>query len=138
MGDQTSDFFQMTLGTAIISTFITAVVVATLGIFVFRTVVQSVQQTFGGVAAGVLNAVSIMVFGMAYRNVAKRLTDWENHRTESDYENNLILKNFVFQFVNSYVSSHHLLLTLLYIIILYCLHQRTSCSLWIEHGTMLS
>lgn len=41
---------------------------------------------------------------MVYRKVAKRLTDWENHRTESEYENALILKNFIFQFVNSYIS----------------------------------
>jgi len=98
-------FMKMSLGSGIISTFVTAVIIATLGIFVFRVFVQRViDRTFGGILAGITNAISIMLFGMAYRTVAKRLTDWENHRTESDYENHLILKNFVFQFVNSYVS----------------------------------
>ena len=36
--------------------------------------------------------------------VAVLLTNWENHRTESAYENSLIVKSFCFQFVNSYIS----------------------------------
>lgn len=32
------------------------------------------------------------------------MTDWENHRTQTDYENRLIIKIFLFQFVNSYTS----------------------------------
>jgi hypothetical protein len=32
------------------------------------------------------------------------LNQWENHRTDTDYENHLILKTFLFQFVNSYAS----------------------------------
>ena len=57
-----------------------------------------------GVIAGCLNGVFIVVFNAIYRAVAVLLTDWENHRTDSQYENSLILKSFCFQFVNSYTS----------------------------------
>jgi hypothetical protein len=33
--------------------------------------------------------------------VARVLTDWENHRTESEYEKSYIIKSFSFQAVNS-------------------------------------
>ena len=35
------------------------------------------------------------------RYVARVLTDWENHRTESEYEKSYIIKSFSFQAVNS-------------------------------------
>ena len=58
----------------------------------------------GGVLGGVLNAMLIMILNMIYRKVAKYLTNWENHRTQQDFEYSLIIKNFLFQFVNSYIS----------------------------------
>ena len=36
--------------------------------------------------------------------VAVKLNDWENHETESSYNNALVVKLFLFQFVNSYNS----------------------------------
>ena len=36
--------------------------------------------------------------------VAVKLTNLENHRTETDYENTLIFKTFLFQFANSYTA----------------------------------
>ena len=40
----------------------------------------------------------------AYERVAINLTDAENHRTETAYEDALIAKTFSFQFVNSFTS----------------------------------
>eukprot|EP00004_Rigifila_ramosa_P014061 TRINITY_DN3168_c0_g1_i2.p1 TRINITY_DN3168_c0_g1~~TRINITY_DN3168_c0_g1_i2.p1 ORF type:complete len:348 (-),score=70.21 TRINITY_DN3168_c0_g1_i2:26-1069(-) len=37
-----------------------------------------------------------------YGGVARKLTDWENHRTQTEWDDALISKSFVFQFVNSY------------------------------------
>ena len=62
-----------------------------------------IEQT-SGVVAALLNLVFIVTFNAIYRKVAELLTDWENHRTESEYENSLIVKSFCFQFVNSYIS----------------------------------
>ena len=39
---------------------------------------------------------------------AIQLNDWENHRTDSSYEANMITKAFVFQFINSYGSCFYI------------------------------
>ena len=52
--------------------------------------------------SALVNTVMIVVFGMLYESIAEGLNEWENHRTQIDYEDNLILKNFMFQFVNNY------------------------------------
>lgn len=41
---------------------------------------------------------------MIYGDIAIKLTNYENHRTDTDYEDSLIGKTFVFQFVNSFAS----------------------------------
>merc|ERR1711871_1673339 len=53
---------------------------------------------------GGLNAFVIIILNAAYTGVAIRMNDYENHRTETMYEDNLIAKIFVFQIVNSYAS----------------------------------
>jgi len=55
----------------------------------------------GGVAGGI-NAVTIMVFNELYRSLAVWLTDQENHKTDTDYNDSVIFKSFMFQFMNSY------------------------------------
>lgn len=50
------------------------------------------------------NAVQILILNMIYRGVAEKLTEWENHRTDSEFENNLVTKVFLFQFCNSFAS----------------------------------
>ena len=54
------------------------------------------------VLSAATNLVIIIAFGIIFELVAQRLTDYENHRTESDYSNSLVVKNFCFQFVNNY------------------------------------
>eukprot|EP00736_Rhodelphis_marinus_P013030 Rmarinus@m.25944 len=63
------------------------------------------ENVFGlGWAAGIMNGVIITVFNMLFMGVAETLNDWENHRTDTDYEDALIAKAFIFQFVNSYFT----------------------------------
>ncbi|CAH0383350.1 unnamed protein product [Bemisia tabaci] len=52
----------------------------------------------------VLLAVIISILDEAYFTVAKWLNDVENYRLETKYENNLIIKVALFQFVNSFLS----------------------------------
>lgn len=54
--------------------------------------------------APILNSVLIMIMSIFYRSVAKKLTNYENHRTASEWEDSLIVKLFLFEFVNSYFS----------------------------------
>jgi hypothetical protein len=53
---------------------------------------------------GVLTAVQIEVFNFLYYKVSVRLTDLENYKTQSQYENSLIIKTYLFEFFNSYNS----------------------------------
>lgn len=61
----------------------------------------TVVTSFG---ATVLNAIAIMILGKIYDMLAVKLTDWENHKTETDYRDALIVKLFAFAFANSYTS----------------------------------
>lgn len=80
------------------------VVVLTVSVLSFRLFVQNVEATLGSVVGGVANAIVIMFMNTVWKMVAVKLNDWENHRTESEYENSLIIKIFAFYFVNSYTS----------------------------------
>jgi hypothetical protein len=57
-----------------------------------------------GAAVSTLNAISIIVFNDMYKMLAACLTESENHRTETEYQNSLVVKCFLFQFINSYFS----------------------------------
>ena len=52
------------------------------------------------VPAGV-SALTIVVLNFVYQAIAIVLTDRENHRSDRDYENSLIIKLFGFSFANN-------------------------------------
>uniref|UniRef100_A0A3B3CLU0 Anoctamin n=1 Tax=Oryzias melastigma TaxID=30732 RepID=A0A3B3CLU0_ORYME len=52
----------------------------------------------------VVYAVVIEAMNLAYRYAAEFLTEWENHRRESSYQNHLVLKVLVFNFFNCFAS----------------------------------
>jgi hypothetical protein len=58
--------------------------------------------------ASVLNAIQISILNYVYTLVAEALTNRENHRTDTEYEDSMVVKLFVFQFVNSYCSFFYL------------------------------
>jgi hypothetical protein len=92
----------------IISVFVLAVVCAVGGIFILKLILTHMAVMtqggigFGGIVASIANAVVIQVMNAIYGEVAIQLTDFENHRTDTEYEDSLITKTFIFQFVNSY------------------------------------
>jgi hypothetical protein len=49
-------------------------------------------------------AITIPVLNPIYHEVATRLTEWENHKTQADYEASQTLKLSAFLFVNCYIS----------------------------------
>ncbi len=59
---------------------------------------------FSNIIPSVVNAIQIIIMNSIYSELAVRLNDLENHRTDTAYEDNLIAKTFMFQFVNSYAS----------------------------------
>ncbi|EGD76913.1 hypothetical protein PTSG_08258 [Salpingoeca rosetta] len=54
--------------------------------------------------AAVINLILIITLSFFYRYLAVWLTDWENHKTTSKYEQHLTIKIFTFQFFNSFGS----------------------------------
>ena len=60
------------------------------------------QSLVISVTAALINLVIIMFFNYLYNRLAVILTDRELHRTQTDYDNRLILKIYLFQFVNYY------------------------------------
>jgi len=57
-----------------------------------------------GSVANIVNAIAIGVFDAIYRELGVELTDWENHRTQSAWEDSHVTKSFLFQFVNRYLA----------------------------------
>ena len=57
-------------------------------------------------APGIINSVLIIVFGAIYKSLSKWLVDNENHRYISGYENSMINKTYMFQFVNVYIGNY--------------------------------
>eukprot|EP00052_Salpingoeca_macrocollata_P021836 m.188162 g.188162 ORF g.188162 m.188162 type:complete len:701 (+) comp21639_c0_seq2:33-2135(+) len=43
-----------------------------------------------------------------YRRIAEALSEWENHRTEQDFENSLIVKRFLFEAFDCYIALFYL------------------------------
>ncbi|XP_041375586.1 anoctamin-10-like isoform X2 [Gigantopelta aegis] len=55
-------------------------------------------------APTIVYAISIGILNAIYRKVASLLNDFENHRLQSSYENHLIMKLVLFDFVNCFIS----------------------------------
>ena len=78
------------------------------GIFVLKIILQSMKSLtvggtqIGGTLVSLANAIQIQVMNMLYGSVAIALNNYENHRTNTEYEDALIAKTFIFQFVNSF------------------------------------
>nr|XP_044992799.1 anoctamin-10 [Jaculus jaculus]XP_044992800.1 anoctamin-10 [Jaculus jaculus] len=71
----------------------------------------SVHENSGSELTGILlyvpsivYAIVIEVMNCLYRYAAEFLTSWENHRLESAYQNHLVLKVLVFNFLNCFAS----------------------------------
>eukprot|EP00045_Choanoeca_perplexa_P014448 m.170080 g.170080 ORF g.170080 m.170080 type:complete len:529 (-) comp16678_c0_seq8:1646-3232(-) len=90
------------------------VIVIVVGILFYRLAVKaSLFQSSGNaenaslitsITAAILNLVAIMLLSYLYRGLAVTLTEWENHRLDSEYQSALTVKIFMFQFANNYAS----------------------------------
>ena len=97
------------LKSSIVITICILVVIGAVGsIFLLRIVLTASKSLnssgiqLGGIIASLLNAIQISIMNELYGRVAIYLNNYENHRTDTDYEDSLISKTFIFQFVNSF------------------------------------
>ncbi len=51
-----------------------------------------------------INAIQIQLMNWVWDMVARRLTDFENHRTQNRHDWSLLLKSFLFKMINNYIS----------------------------------
>lgn len=103
------------MGSMVLISFMVLLVLASLiAVIVYRIIAR--VDWFNGtngillsnLTSSVLNSTSIMLLGYFYKYLGKKLTEWENHRTQTQYDDSLILKLFGFQFVNSYSSLYYI------------------------------
>lgn len=88
----------------VILSFMMVVVGCVASIYVLRYSLQADIGANASTVASILNTIQITILNTIYQFVATALTDSENHRTDTEYEDNLITKLFMFQFLNSYAS----------------------------------
>jgi hypothetical protein len=102
--------FRVFISTNVISVLIFVVLAVVAGIFTLRIILSQSKSLVvagvqtGGIITALINAIQIQVLNAVYNNIAVALTDYENHRTNTEYEDSLIGKTFIFQFVNSFSS----------------------------------
>eukprot|EP01006_Ploeotia_vitrea_P036922 TRINITY_DN66072_c6_g6_i1.p1 TRINITY_DN66072_c6_g6~~TRINITY_DN66072_c6_g6_i1.p1 ORF type:complete len:895 (+),score=502.91 TRINITY_DN66072_c6_g6_i1:67-2751(+) len=99
-------FIKTLFTSSVVFAMIAVTVVITTSLLVLRLVMQEgvLGETGGGLLAGVLNGITIAALDFAFSYIAVLLNDLENHRTSTEYEDNLIAKEFFFMFVNNYFS----------------------------------
>ena len=98
------------LSYSIVLVFVVSVAGIIASILFLRYMLVSEEKLtwLGLCTAGALNALQIRGMDILYGKVAVLLNDWENHETETEYNNKLAVKVFMFKFVNAYASLFYL------------------------------
>ena len=96
--------------TTLTTFFMVGLVVAfTLSLFFYRALlIQGGQRGWGPMLIATLNTLQIYIMNLVYDSMAIKLNDWENHKTETEYENGLIVKKVGYQFVNYFISLYYI------------------------------
>lgn len=93
-----------------------SVIFLSLGVLCFCVMMlMALRHYFSAVPTGpgrltfqFINALVVPAINAVFTAVAKKLTKWENHRTDSEYANHLLAKTVVFKFVNCYISLYYI------------------------------
>lgn len=86
--------------------FLAACMAAVFSILILRD--SDPNNTELKIGLGVANGGMIFIFDMLYKFFSKFGNEWENHRTDQDFQNALIQKSFFFKFFNSFSSLFYL------------------------------
>lgn len=104
--------FRQGISYIIIFILIIIVLIVIIGLFIIRIILDK-RFTFYGIAfgpilVGLIMAVQIQVLNIFYEKIAVKLNNYENHRTDTKYEDALIGKTFLFQFINSFANMYYI------------------------------
>ena len=91
---------------AVVTTFCMLIIGIVASIYVLRFQLErhGNGKYYASTVASILNSIQIIVLNMLYRSVVTFLNNQENHRTDTQYEDSLIIKMFFFSFINNYSS----------------------------------
>jgi len=98
------------IGKVLLSYSVLAVSVIVLAfIIVFLFVLRRIFHANGGrFWFMVLNAIVVEILNNVFTWIAKKLTVWENYRTQSEHSNALLAKTVIFKFINCYISLYYI------------------------------
>lgn len=86
-------------------TFTSSVLVILMSFLVLRLIFQAtIDAQYGAMYASILQALATVGLNVVYKEIAICMVDYENYRTDEEWENAIIAKVFIFQFINSYFS----------------------------------
>jgi hypothetical protein len=89
----------------IASLFIFGVLAILMSFLVIRLVFQKmINAKTGATVASIAQALCTVLLNMIYKEIAVCMVDYENYRTDMEWENAIVQKVFPFQFINSYFS----------------------------------
>ena len=88
--------------------FVLMVIGVIAGVYTLRYVLYQKIGSNAQVIASIINVVQIQILTYVYDFIAFKLTDLENQRNDINYEDSMIIKLFLFQFVNNYSSFYFL------------------------------
>ncbi|XP_072036734.1 LOW QUALITY PROTEIN: anoctamin-7-like [Amphiura filiformis] len=101
-------------GIGVLCGMVVLVLIFMLGVILYRVLIsiplskndllRPNAQSIASMTGACVNLVLIMALGQVYQRLAGILNDWEMHRTQTEYEDNLTFKVFVFQFMNFFSS----------------------------------
>lgn len=89
---------------------------AVFGVVIYRMSQITSQNIYGDehttthkimtvpITAAILNLICIMILNLIYDKLAVTLTEMEYQRTQTEFDDSLTLKTYMFQFVNYYSS----------------------------------
>jgi anoctamin-10 len=99
------------LGLPVFAGFGTAVLI---GFLALQTWKQTISRTMTGIEstlmqmlASVCYSIAIVVLDIVWKRAARYLTDWENHRTDTEWEKSYIFKKFGFMFINNTMAAFY-------------------------------
>ena len=89
---------------AIATIFFVAIIIYRMSMVLIVHNLGDSSSMFITVTAATINLVFILIFNVIYDLIAIWITEMELHRTQTSYDNSLIVKIYVFQFISYYSS----------------------------------
>ena len=83
---------RMLVSWSVMAVFLIALFASTAGVVLLRVYVTETGISAGSTYVSVANALVIMIFNNIYGVIAEHMNEWENYRTDTEYENALIIK----------------------------------------------